>query len=152
MTSVGPCNYVVVVLPVKGSKALDIKLVLQREPRNGKKWFRAGSILPNEEHVGVAVRELLQETDLTLRHDYLIMLNNNAVLVSLREGKNQLVYVFSAYVPVPYVEANIRTHTKLVQAVTVQLTINHDGIYVDPKTIDIDGLLLTPTKTGRLLK
>jgi 8-oxo-dGTP pyrophosphatase MutT (NUDIX family) len=69
MASVGPCHYVVVVLHVGGSKASDIKLVLQLEPRYGKTWFLAGSILPNEEHVDADVRELLVETGLTLTCD-----------------------------------------------------------------------------------
>jgi hypothetical protein len=58
MAYVGPGRYVVVVLHVGGSKASDIKLVLQREPRFGKTWFPAGSILPNAEHVDADVREL----------------------------------------------------------------------------------------------
>jgi hypothetical protein len=36
MASIGPRNYVVVVLHVGGSKAHGIKLVLQREPRTRK--------------------------------------------------------------------------------------------------------------------
>jgi hypothetical protein len=44
MAFVGHDNYVVVVLPVGGSNASDIKPVLQREPRSGKAWFLAGSI------------------------------------------------------------------------------------------------------------
>jgi hypothetical protein len=47
MASIGHGQYVVVVLYVGGSKAPDIKLVLQREPRTSKTWFLAGSILPN---------------------------------------------------------------------------------------------------------
>jgi hypothetical protein len=43
-----------------------------------------------------------------------------------------------------------RTSTKLVQALTTESTINHDGTYVVPATIAIDGLSLTPTKVGRL--
>jgi hypothetical protein len=54
MASLGPGNYVVVVLHVGGSKASDIKLVLQREPRIGKTLFIVGSILPNEEFVDAA--------------------------------------------------------------------------------------------------
>jgi 8-oxo-dGTP pyrophosphatase MutT (NUDIX family) len=57
---------VVVVLHVGVSKASNIKLVLQREPRSGKTWFPAGSILPNEEHGDAAMRELLEETGFTL--------------------------------------------------------------------------------------
>jgi hypothetical protein len=50
------------------------------------------------------------------------------------------------------VAANIRTHAKLVQAcaATAQSTINHDGTYIAPATIDIHGLSLTPTKIGLL--
>jgi hypothetical protein len=61
MASVGLGHYVVAVLHVGGSKASDIKLVLQREPRTVNIWFHASSILPNEEHVVDVVRELLEE-------------------------------------------------------------------------------------------
>jgi hypothetical protein len=47
-------------LHVVGSKASDIKLVLQREPCTGKTWY-LGSFLHNEEHVDDVVRELLEE-------------------------------------------------------------------------------------------
>jgi hypothetical protein len=53
MACVGTVNYVVVVLHVGGSKASDIKLVLQREPRTGNIL-----ILPNVELVDVTVRKL----------------------------------------------------------------------------------------------
>jgi 8-oxo-dGTP pyrophosphatase MutT (NUDIX family) len=66
MAYVGFGHYVVDVLHVGGSKALDIKLVLPREPRSGKTWFRDGSILPNEEDVHAFVRELHEETGLIL--------------------------------------------------------------------------------------
>jgi hypothetical protein len=56
MASLGLGNYVVVVLKTRGSKASDIKLVLQREPRFGKTWFFAGLILPNEAHVDDVAR------------------------------------------------------------------------------------------------
>jgi 8-oxo-dGTP pyrophosphatase MutT (NUDIX family) len=70
MAHVGPGHYVMVVMHVGGSKASDIKLVLQREPRIGKTWFPSGSILPNEEHVNAAIRELHEETRLILTpHD-----------------------------------------------------------------------------------
>jgi hypothetical protein len=48
MASVRPSNYIVVVRPNRGTKASDIKLVLQREPRYGKTWFLVGFIVPNE--------------------------------------------------------------------------------------------------------
>jgi 8-oxo-dGTP pyrophosphatase MutT (NUDIX family) len=107
MASVGHYNYVVVVLTViGGSKASDIKLVLQRELRTSKTWFHAGSILPYEEHVDAAVRKLHEETGLSLNSDNLTLLSNYPVRVSLHERKHQLVYVFSAYVPVPFVTSN----------------------------------------------
>jgi 8-oxo-dGTP pyrophosphatase MutT (NUDIX family) len=87
MASVEHGHYVVVVLHVGGSKASDIKLVLQREPRNGKTLFPVGSILPNEEHVDVDVRELHEETGLTLTHDYLTLLSDAPVRVALPEGQ-----------------------------------------------------------------
>jgi hypothetical protein len=72
--------------------------------------------------------------------------------VSLLEGEHQRVYVFSTYVPVPYVESNVSTPAKLVQDVTAQSIISYDGTYAIPTTIDIDDLSLTPTKTRRLLE
>jgi 8-oxo-dGTP pyrophosphatase MutT (NUDIX family) len=62
VASLGPSHYVVVVLHVGGSKASDIKLALQREPRFGKTWFANGSIVPNEELIDAVVRELHEET------------------------------------------------------------------------------------------
>jgi ADP-ribose pyrophosphatase YjhB (NUDIX family) len=150
MASIGHGHYVVVVLHVGGSKASDIKLVVQCEPRIGEAWFLAGSILPNEKHVDANVRELLEETDLTLTFDDLTLLSDAPVRVALPERLRHLVYVFSASVPVPYVTTNLRTHAKLEQDVTstAQLTINPDGSYVVPATTDIDGLSLTPAKYG----
>jgi 8-oxo-dGTP pyrophosphatase MutT (NUDIX family) len=83
LASVGHGHYVVVVLHVGGSKASDIKLVLQRETRNGKTWFLAGSIMHDEELVDVVVRELLEETCLTLTFDDLTMLHYPKGNVSL---------------------------------------------------------------------
>jgi 8-oxo-dGTP pyrophosphatase MutT (NUDIX family) len=144
MASVGPSHYVVVVLHVGGSKAFDIKLVLQSEPHSGKIWFPAGSILLNEAPVDVVVRELHEETGLILTHDDLTMLNDAPVRVAIHEGQQQLVYVFSPYVPVPYVTTHLRKPAQLEQVVTAQSTINHNGSYVVPATIDIDDLSLTP--------
>jgi 8-oxo-dGTP pyrophosphatase MutT (NUDIX family) len=141
MAYVGHGNYVVIVLSVGGYKASNINLVLHREPRIGKTWFLADSILPNEEHVDVVVRELHEQTGLTLTYDDLTLLgSNNTIRVSLREGKHLLVYVFSAFVPVPFAASNIRAPPKLVQVVTTHSTINRGGTYVVPATIDIDGI------------
>jgi 8-oxo-dGTP pyrophosphatase MutT (NUDIX family) len=104
MAFLGPGNYVVVVLPVGGFKDVDNKLVLQCEPHTGKTWFHAGPIIPDKEHVDAAVRELFEEIDLTLTVDDLIIFQ-----VPLPSRKHQLVYVFSAYIRVPYVTTNLRT-------------------------------------------
>jgi 8-oxo-dGTP pyrophosphatase MutT (NUDIX family) len=146
MASVGPGRYVVVALHVGGTKRSDVKLVLQREPRTGKTWFPAGSITANEEHVDPTVRELHEETGLILTPDDLTLLSDAPVRVALPAGQ-QLVYTFSANVLVPYVTTHSRTLAQLDQAVTAQSTINLDGSYVVPETLDIDGLNLTPAKT-----
>jgi 8-oxo-dGTP pyrophosphatase MutT (NUDIX family) len=109
MAFVGLGHYVVVVLHVGGSKISDIKLALPREPRYGKTWFPAGSILPNEEPVDVDVRELHEETCFLLTLDDLTVLSDAPVRVALPDGQRQLVYVFSACVPVPYVTTHLRT-------------------------------------------
>jgi 8-oxo-dGTP pyrophosphatase MutT (NUDIX family) len=148
MNYVGPCHCVVVVLHVDGSRASDIKLVLQREPRYGRAWFPYGSILPYEEHVDAVVRELHEETGLVLTLDDLTILSDAPVRVALPEGQRKLVYVFSAYVLVPYVTTYLRTLAQLEHVVTAHSTISADGSYVVPTTIDIDGLSLTPAKHG----
>jgi 8-oxo-dGTP pyrophosphatase MutT (NUDIX family) len=109
MASLGPRNCALVEVLVGGSKASGIKLVLQREPRTGNTRYPTGSILPSEEHVDAAVRELFEGTYLTLTVDDLAMLSNKPIRVSLLEWNYHLVYVFSAYVPVPNVTANLRT-------------------------------------------
>jgi 8-oxo-dGTP pyrophosphatase MutT (NUDIX family) len=108
MAFVGPCCYVVVVLHVGGSKLADVKLVLQREPRSGKTLFPAGSISPDEELVDAAVRELHEEIGLILSLDDLTLLSDAPVRVALPIGQ-QLVYIYSASVPVPYVTTHLRT-------------------------------------------
>jgi 8-oxo-dGTP pyrophosphatase MutT (NUDIX family) len=77
MGSLGPGKYVVVVVLVVGSKAFDIKLVLQREPRNDKTCFPACSIFSNEAPVDVAVRELFEEIGLSMAVDDLTLLSGN---------------------------------------------------------------------------
>jgi ADP-ribose pyrophosphatase YjhB (NUDIX family) len=99
---------VVVVLHVGGTKLSDIKLVLQREPRTCKTWFPAGSVTSNEEHVDDAVRELREEIGLIFLTDDLTLLSDAHVRVALHVGQ-QLLYIYSAYVPVPYVTTHLRT-------------------------------------------
>jgi ADP-ribose pyrophosphatase YjhB (NUDIX family) len=124
--------------------------VLQREPRTGKNWFPAGSITTNEEHVDVAVSELHEEIGLTLTPDDLTLLSDAPVRVALPDGQH-FVYVYSAYVPVPFVTSHLRTPAQLEHAVIAQSTINPDCSYIVPETLDIGGLNLTPAKTGLLL-
>jgi 8-oxo-dGTP pyrophosphatase MutT (NUDIX family) len=87
MASLGPCDYVMVALHVGGSGALDIKIVLEREPRTGKSLFLAGLDLPNEEDVDASVRETCEETGFTLTIDDLTLLGSNPFRVPLRDGK-----------------------------------------------------------------
>jgi hypothetical protein len=82
-------------------------------------------------------------------HD-LTMLSDAPVRVALHGGRLQHVYVYSAYVSVPYVTAHLRTPTKFEQVVTAQSTVNPYGSYVVPSAIDIDVLSLTPAKHGLL--
>jgi 8-oxo-dGTP pyrophosphatase MutT (NUDIX family) len=83
MAFLGPVNNVVVVPHVGGSKASDIKLILQSEPRNDTTWFLAGLILPNEAPVDGGARELFQEIGLTMTVNDLTLLSGNHVRVSL---------------------------------------------------------------------
>jgi ADP-ribose pyrophosphatase YjhB (NUDIX family) len=119
MASVGLGHYVVVVPHVGGSKASDIKLILQRAPRSGKTWFPACSITPNEAHVDAVGRELHEESGLTVTHDDLTLFSDAPVRVAIHEG-HQLVYIYSSSVPISYVTTQVRTHAQLEQAVTTR--------------------------------
>jgi ADP-ribose pyrophosphatase YjhB (NUDIX family) len=147
MASVGPGRYVVVVIHVGGTKLSNVKLVLQREPRTGTTWFPTGFVTANEEPDDDAVRELYEENGLILTPDDLTLLSDALVRVALPEGQ-QLVYVYSAYVPIPFVTSHLRTPAQLEHVVTAQSTINPDGSYVVPETLNVGGLNLTPAKTG----
>jgi ADP-ribose pyrophosphatase YjhB (NUDIX family) len=118
-------------LHVGGSSASDIQHVLQREPRIGTTWVLVGSILPNEEHVDVAVHDLHEETGLILTFDDFTLLSDALARVALPEGQRQVVYVLLAFVLVPYVTDNLRTRDHLEQVVSAPSTINNrDGSYV----------------------
>jgi ADP-ribose pyrophosphatase YjhB (NUDIX family) len=79
--------------------------VLQRKPRSGKAWFPAGNVyLPDEEHVDAVVRDLFEKTGLTMTVDDLALWSEALVRVSLLGAKLHHVYVYSAYVRVPYVD------------------------------------------------
>jgi ADP-ribose pyrophosphatase YjhB (NUDIX family) len=139
----------VLVIHVRGTKQSEVKLLLQREPRYGKTWFPGGSILPNEELADAAVRELHKETGLALTPDDLTLLSDAHVHVKLPQGR-QLVYVYSASIPVLVDANNLRTPAQVEHAILAQSTVNPDGTYVVPETINIDGLNLTPAQTGLL--
>jgi 8-oxo-dGTP pyrophosphatase MutT (NUDIX family) len=107
--------------------------------------------LLNEEHVDAAIRELHEEISLIMTHYDLTMLSDAPACVAVPEGQQQLVYVFSASVPIPYVSTHLRTHdAQLEQYVTAESTSHPYSSYVVPETIDIDGLSLTPAKQGLL--
>jgi hypothetical protein len=142
MASLGIGNYVVVVQRVGGSTASCIKLVLQREPRTCKTWFTVCSIclaksLSTRPFTN-CLRKIASPCPSTiLRCGVAIMFE----CPSLHARKSHLIYVFLAFVHVPYVISNLRTPAKVEHAVT-------DGSFVVSTTIDIDGLSLTPSKIG----
>jgi hypothetical protein len=93
---------------------------------------------------------MFEETNLTLNVDDLILLSGVAVWMSLSAGKHQLVYVYSASVPTPYVNAKLHTPTKVKQAVIAQSTVHPNGSYVVSATVDIDRLSMTPSVTDHV--
>jgi ADP-ribose pyrophosphatase YjhB (NUDIX family) len=99
--------------------------------------------------VDAVVRELHEETGLILTSEDLTLLSGAPVRVALHESL-QLVYVYSASIPVVFATSHLRTLAQVEQVVTAQSTINPDGTYVVPESINIDGLNLTPAKTGLL--
>jgi hypothetical protein len=68
---------------------------------------------------------LHEETGLILTYDDLTLLSDAPVRVALPVGQ-QLVYVYPASVPVPYVTPHLRTLAQLEQIVNAQSTINPD--------------------------
>jgi 8-oxo-dGTP pyrophosphatase MutT (NUDIX family) len=78
-------NYLVVLLPVGSLNGTDIEFVMQREPRTGQIWFHPDTVLPSEEPVDVAVRELLEETGLTPTADDLTLLCGEDVRAITRQ-------------------------------------------------------------------
>jgi 8-oxo-dGTP pyrophosphatase MutT (NUDIX family) len=108
MASVGHGRFVVVVIHVGGATHSNVKLVLQREPRTGKTWFPVGSVSATEEPLDAAVRELREETGLSLTPDDLTLLSDAPVRVALHEGQ-RLVYVYSASIPVLFATSHLRT-------------------------------------------
>jgi hypothetical protein len=76
-------------------------------------------------------------------------LSDAPVRAALHVGQ-QFVCVYTASVPVPYATTHLSTNAQLEQVVIAMSTINPDGSYVAPETIDIGGLTVTPAKTGLL--
>jgi ADP-ribose pyrophosphatase YjhB (NUDIX family) len=108
-------------------------------------WFD----FANEELVDAVVQELHEESGLIPTPNDLTLLSDAPVRVAIPKG-HKLVYVYSAYVLVPYVMTHLRTPAQLEQVVASQSTTNHDGSYVVLATIDIDGQSLMPVKQGLL--
>jgi hypothetical protein len=102
----------------------------------------------NEAPVDAAVRELFEETGLTVTADDLTLLRGDLGRVPLPVGQYQLVHVFSASVHVPYVTSNKRTQAKVEQGVTAQSTVHPDSSYVVSTTVDFGGLTFTSSKIG----
>jgi ADP-ribose pyrophosphatase YjhB (NUDIX family) len=73
--------------------------------------------LPNEEPIDAVVRELHEEICLVLTPNDLTVLSDAPVRVAITEGQ-QLAYVFSAFVLVPYVATYLRTPAQLEHFVT----------------------------------
>jgi hypothetical protein len=147
MASLGPGNYVVVVLQVEGSKASNIKLLIQREPRTSTTSFLAGSVLPTQRMSTQMSVSCLRKLALTV--DDLTSLSGNHVRVPLPDNKHQLVHVFSASELVLYMIANLRTPTQVVQA--AKSTTHSHGIYNVPSTVDLDGPSLTLSKVDLIM-
>jgi hypothetical protein len=118
MASVGPGHFVVVVLHIGGSKASDIQPFYSVSLALVKLGFLPVQYCLTRSLLMLLFVSYFKETGLTLTVDDSTMLNDAPVRVALNEGQRQLVYFFSAYVPVPYVIANLRTHAKLEQLVT----------------------------------
>jgi hypothetical protein len=75
--------------------------------------------------------------------DGLTMLCGKVISVPLTDNKKQHVYVYVAYVPVPYVTVNLRTPFEVEQVVLSQSIVKPYGVYVVLVSIAIDGLNLT---------
>jgi hypothetical protein len=73
MACVGQGHYVVTLLHVGSPNGSSVKLVLQCEPRTGKIWFHAGSVLPNEEHVVADFRKRFEKIGLLMIHDLTVL-------------------------------------------------------------------------------
>jgi 8-oxo-dGTP pyrophosphatase MutT (NUDIX family) len=126
-------------------------MLQEREPRSGKLLLLAGIILPNEKLADAAVSELFEEAGLPMTVDDLTLFNGGAhVRLSLHGDKLSQMYVYSAFVHVPYANANLRTLAKVEEVVISQSIIHHDGYYVVQTTVDIDGYTMTPTITDLL--
>jgi hypothetical protein len=68
--------------------------------------------------------------------------------VPLSASQYLLVRVFLATALVLYVTANLRELAKVEEAVIAQSSVHHDGSYIVPTIVDIDGFALTPSKIG----
>jgi 8-oxo-dGTP pyrophosphatase MutT (NUDIX family) len=88
----------------------------------------------------VHVRELFEEIGITLTVDDLTLLSGAHFRVPLSGSQLYHVYVYAASVHVPFLSASMRTPANVEQAVVAQPIIYHDGTYIVPATLAIDGL------------
>jgi 8-oxo-dGTP pyrophosphatase MutT (NUDIX family) len=88
------------------------ELVLKCEHPTIKTWFHASSTLSGDAPVDAAVRELLEETDLSLTVDDLTLLSGIPIRVPLLARQYQHVHVFSASVLVR-ITVDMRTPAKV---------------------------------------
>jgi ADP-ribose pyrophosphatase YjhB (NUDIX family) len=83
--------------------------------------------LPNEEDISACVRELCEETGLTLIVNDLTMLSGRDVREQLPDCKTLHIYVYAVFVHVPYVIANLRTQIKVERCEHSQSIVQLDS-------------------------
>jgi hypothetical protein len=86
MASLGPDNYVVILVSVGSALGGDIQFDLQRQARSGKVWFPVRGKLPNETHVAAECRVLLPITGLSFSSDDLQLVRDEVVSITLSDG------------------------------------------------------------------
>jgi 8-oxo-dGTP pyrophosphatase MutT (NUDIX family) len=139
---------VVLVAHVGDPIASDITNVLWCEHRFNKALYPSGNVLPNEELVDAAVREMFEETGMTPIVVDLSMLSGKVVRVLLPDSKTQHFYVYYASIHVPYGNNSLRTSAKVVRVVHSQSIVQRDDSDIVQASNALDGLTTTPFVDG----